>query len=95
MGFKISSSANIIVESILNRIEIDSSANTTHRILVESEYAIVEKESKKVLFKKSVVGEFFYGPEERIDMVSSVYSATSKAIEEFVRSAQAAGFLGV
>ena len=68
-------------------------------MIVKFDFEISDKKNGEKILKDIVSGEFIFGslyPDMRgrtIDYTSTVYTATSRAIEELVNKSQAAGVL--
>ncbi|MFA5515058.1 MAG: hypothetical protein WDA20_02105 [Desulfuromonadales bacterium] len=93
MGFKIIKNANLIVDGAIEKFWIDYSSSNTNRIIFEILVKIKNSNGKE-LYRNNSIGEFLYTDGEHIDIPNSVYTSVSRAIENFVLTAQSAGILG-
>lgn len=93
IGYKVNNSSNIIIDCKIEKFLFDRSNRNTFRFLVELVITVKEKTENKILIEEKSTGEFLYADFEHIDVTSAIYTATSRAIENFVLSAQSSGVL--
>ena len=94
IGYKINKSSNLSINGRIENFVFDAVSNNTDRILVEVVFSVLDKVTGKSLYNAKSTGEFIYSNGEHIDVTNSIYTATSRAIDNFVLSAQASGVLG-
>jgi hypothetical protein len=94
IGYKINKSSNLSIQGRIENFIFYPVSSNTDRILVEVVFSVLDKVTGKSLYNKKSTGEFIYSKGEHIDVTNSIYTATSRAIDNFVLSAQASGVLG-